>query len=118
MTAAYIDRMAKGEIPDRISPGRPRGDFDKINDNLNMLTDSISETARTAEAIAAGNLEIDVRERSDQDRLMKALNQMIRRLNEIMNETNGMNRLMGQGRLDIGKCRRHSKADGGTWSPA
>ncbi len=77
-----------------------------------MLIGSINETVRTAEAIVGGNLEIDIRERSDDDRMMKALNQMIRKLIEIMHEIRYMTECVGQVKLDI---RGNAEAFEGGW---
>lgn len=111
ITATYIERISGGDIPDKL-PGKSRGDFNKINNNLNMLIDSMNETVRAAEAIAGGNLTVDVTERSEQDRLMKALNRMIQKLKEIKNETDGMIQAVGKGRLDI---KGNAEAFEGGW---
>ena len=85
MTAAAIDQIAKGDIPDKITE-EYNGDFNTIKQNLNMLIEATETTTRIAEEIANGNLEVDVQERSERDRLMKALNMMIQRLNKILRE--------------------------------
>ncbi len=80
---SYLDRIAKGDLPAKITEIY-KGEFNEIRINLNALIDAMDETTRVAEAIANGKLDIEVRERSEHDRLMQALNQMIRRLNESM----------------------------------
>ena len=99
VTAEYIDRIAQGDNPPKITT-EYKGDFNEIKKNLNMLIDVMDETTNIAEEIANGNLQIEVRERSQQDRLMKALNRMIRRLNIIMQETNGLIEAVQEGKLD------------------
>ncbi len=79
VTAEYIDQMTKGVIPETIAQ-EVKGDFNKTQNNLNRLIDATRETARVAEEIANGNLAVEVRERSAEDRLMKALNLMIANL--------------------------------------
>lgn len=79
ITADYIDRMAKGVIPEIIAQ-EVKGDFNKTQNNLNRLIYATKETVRVAEEIANGNLAVEVRERSSQDRLMQALNLMIANL--------------------------------------
>ncbi len=111
ITATYIERISGGDIPDKVT-GESKGDFNKINNNLNLLIDSMNETVRAAEAIAGGNLTVDVTERSEQDRMMKALNRMIQKLNEIKNETDGMIQAVGYGMLDI---RGNAEAFEGGW---
>ncbi|OQY60024.1 MAG: hypothetical protein B6245_03610 [Desulfobacteraceae bacterium 4572_88] len=79
MTAAHIDRISKGDIPEKISD-EYKGDFNKIRNNLNTLIDITEQTTSIAEEIASGNLDIKARKRSEHDRLMKALDLMISNL--------------------------------------
>jgi len=83
VTAEYLDRIAKGEIPDRITE-EYNGDFNQIKDNLNTLIEAMYEITRLAEEMADGNLMVNVKERSEQDTLMQALNTMLQRLNEVV----------------------------------
>ena len=83
MTAEYIDRISKGDIPEKITR-EYKGDFNKIRNNLNILTEAMTETTELAEEIARGNLKVNVRERSESDRFMKALKVMISALHEIV----------------------------------
>ena len=83
MAATVIDRIAKGDIPDKITE-EYKGNFNEIKQNLNILIDSTNEVTRLAEEMAAGNLTIEVNERSDQDTLMQALNAMITKLQDVV----------------------------------
>ncbi len=76
VTSRMLDSLAKGEIPEKISEDY-NGDFNLTISNLNKLIEATNVTTRIAERIADGNLTITVRERSEQDRMMKALNVMI-----------------------------------------
>jgi methyl-accepting chemotaxis protein len=79
----YIDRIAKGDIPVKITDDY-KGDFNEMKNNLNMLIDAMNDIAQVAEQIAIGNLNLTVRERSEHDRLMKALNVMISALDDVV----------------------------------
>jgi methyl-accepting chemotaxis protein len=83
VTAQSIDRIAQGEIPDKITT-EYQGDFNTIKLNLNSLIDATQTITQLAEELAAGNLDIDVNERSEQDTLMRALNMMVQRLREVV----------------------------------
>jgi methyl-accepting chemotaxis protein len=83
MTAAYIDRISKGDIPEKISE-EYKGDFNRIKNNLNLLIESTNEVTRLAEEMAEGNLTLKIKKRSERDQLMRALNAMIRRLHEVV----------------------------------
>lgn len=99
MAADSIDLISKGEIPLKIEE-EYKGEFDKIRNNLNMLIDASNETARITEEIASGNLMVDARERSENDRLMKALNLMIKRLKSLLTGVNDLIGSVQEGRLD------------------
>jgi methyl-accepting chemotaxis protein len=111
VTATALDRLSKGDIPEKIAEDY-QGDFNTIKQNLNMLIDAMQDITRLAEAIAGGYLRIDVQERSDQDRLMKALNRMVQRLKEILQETDGLIRAVQEGKLET---RGNVKAFEGGW---
>ena len=91
---------------------RQQDEIGKLADAFRRILNSMRETADAAEAVAAGNLKLEVVERSENDRLMQALNRMILRLKEITDETNGMIQAVGMGMLDI---RGNADAFGGGW---
>ncbi len=99
VTAEYLDRISKGDIPEKLTE-HYQGDFNEIKNNLNMLIDAMHETTHIAEEILNGNLSLDVRERSEHDRLMKALNGMIRGLNTLLHEVDGLVQAVNDGRLE------------------
>ena len=83
VAAEYVDRISKGEIPNKISDAY-NGDFNEIKNNMNVLIESMEEITSVAEEIAAGNLMVSAKERSPQDKLMKALSAMINGLIEVV----------------------------------
>lgn len=76
MTAEYIDRISKGDVPEKITE-EYKGDFNKIKINVNLLIDATNEITALAEKMAGGDLTLEVRERSGRDKLMRALNAMV-----------------------------------------
>ncbi len=112
VTAEYVDRLSKGDIPEKLTEDY-KGDFNEIKNNLNMLIDATDLTTRIAEQIAGGHLNVNVTERCEQDRLMKALNSMIERLNAISREMNELIQAVQEGQLDV---RGHADAFSGGWS--
>jgi methyl-accepting chemotaxis protein len=83
VAAEYIDRIAKGDIPKKITDNY-NGDFNEIKNNLNMLLDAMNEITYVAEQISAGNLLVSANERSQGDKLMKAMASMIKGLTEVV----------------------------------
>jgi PAS domain S-box-containing protein len=61
VTAEYVDRISKGDIPERITD-EYQGDFNEIKNNLNGLIESLNrvldQTDEMNEAMAAGRLDI------------------------------------------------------------
>jgi methyl-accepting chemotaxis protein len=82
-TSENLVKMAQGNIPETITE-EYRGDFNHLKESLNALILSMHDITRLAETIADGNLTVTVRERSQQDALMQALNRMVQRLNAIV----------------------------------
>ncbi|WP_051283712.1 MCP four helix bundle domain-containing protein [Desulforegula conservatrix] len=79
----YIDRISKGDIPPSITDNYS-GDFNTIKNNLNILIEANNEITTVAEEIAGGNLMVSARSRSDRDKLMFALESMLKKLTEVV----------------------------------
>ncbi|MFA8343903.1 MAG: methyl-accepting chemotaxis protein [Rhodothermaceae bacterium] len=85
VAADYIDRISKGDIPNHINAVY-KGDFNAIKNNINILIDASNEITRVAQEIAAGNLQIEIKERSNQDKLMQAMNKMVLGITAVVQE--------------------------------
>ncbi len=85
VTAGYVDRISKGDIPAKITDTY-YGDFNEIKNNINLLIDAMNNVTRLAQEIAGGNLLVEAKERSANDELMQALATMVGRLTEIVDE--------------------------------
>lgn len=83
MTTKALDRIAKGDLPEKITAAY-QGDFNHIKNTLNALIDAMHDITELAESLADGNLEVAVKERSEHDRLMQALNTMSEKLYDIV----------------------------------
>jgi methyl-accepting chemotaxis protein len=100
MSAEYVDRISKGDIPARITD-EYKGDFNEIKNNLNVLIDSMNEITTVAETMAKGDLTVTVKARSEQDRLMRALSEMIKGLAETMSNITGSSDQVASGSQSI-----------------
>ncbi len=83
VAAEYVDRISKGDIPEKITDVYT-GDFNEIKNNLNELIDSLNHITAIATKIAEGNLAIDIEARSQNDSLMMVLAEMVVNLNDIL----------------------------------
>lgn len=81
--AEYVEKISKGDIPGVIS-AEYKGDFNEIKNNLNTLIAAMINITEIAEAIASGNLLVSAKERSENDKLMQALDSMIKGLTDIV----------------------------------
>ncbi len=72
----YIDRISHGDIPEKITD-EYTGEFGEIKKSLNGLVDTTNEVIQIAQKIAEGNLNVDIKERSDRDELMRAMGKIV-----------------------------------------
>ncbi len=100
VAAEYVDRISKGDIPEKITD-EYKGDFNEIRNNLNILIDTNNGITRLAEEMSVGNLTVEFKERSDRDKLMKALNIMIKKLNEVVNDVKTTADNVASGSLEL-----------------
>ncbi len=85
VSANYIDRISKGDVPPPITDTY-HGDFNTIKNNLNTLIGAMNDITRAADEISQGNLTVTIQERSPQDKLMQALGAMVRDLTRTVSE--------------------------------
>ena len=85
VAANYVDRISKGDNPPRITDNY-NGDFNTIKQNLNVLIEAMDNITDAAEHIARGDLTVQIRERSPQDKLMQALAAMVAALTKVVVE--------------------------------
>ncbi|MBF0539499.1 MAG: MCP four helix bundle domain-containing protein [Nitrospirae bacterium] len=81
--ANYIDLISKGDIPPKITDAY-KGEFNDIKNNLNVLIEAEVLITSLAQELSRGNLELEAKERSEKDKLMQALSQMIARLKDVV----------------------------------
>ena len=83
VTAGYVDRISKGDIPEPIT-AIYYGDFNETKNNINLLIEANNNATRLAREIAGGNLLVEVKERSQNDGLMQALTAMVKNLTRVV----------------------------------
>jgi len=98
LATEYMDHISRGNLPNRITD-EYQGDFNTMIQALNRLIDAMNEITWLAIMIAGGTLDLEAKERSEQDRLMKAFNTMIQQLHTLQQETNGLIRATQNGHL-------------------
>ena len=105
VAAEYVERISKGDLPDKISDTY-KGDFNEIKNNLNMLIDAMNKVTQLAQDIAIGKMDVSVEKRSDQDTLMIAISDMLASMKRIVSVT----KEIAQGNLRI-QVKKRSEED-------
>ncbi|MBF0379369.1 MAG: MCP four helix bundle domain-containing protein, partial [Desulfamplus sp.] len=85
VAAKYVDRISIGDLPPKIIE-EYQGDFNNIKNNLNILIDAMNNITEVAQTMAKGDLMVTVKERSQGDKLMQALNIMISNLKDVVSD--------------------------------
>jgi len=88
VTAEYVDRISKGDMPPTIT-AEYKGQYNLIKNNLNVLVEAINKITEAAKEVATGNLMVNLKERSAQDELIQALSAMVSKITEIVTEVKG-----------------------------
>lgn len=85
LAVEVLSQIAAGDEPPRVT-GDHRGDFKRLVDAMNALLDVNAEIVSVAEQIAGGDLSISVSPRSDNDRLLLSLGQMVEGLGNALGQ--------------------------------
>jgi methyl-accepting chemotaxis protein len=99
MAADYVDRIAKGDTPPRITDTY-NGDFNTIKNNLNACIDAISQQAAAAQGIAAGDLSVAINVRSESDVVAKSLLRITHSLQSLVADADMLAKEAVEGKLE------------------
>jgi methyl-accepting chemotaxis protein len=83
MTADYVDRISKGDMPAVITETY-NGDFNLIKNNLNTLINALNDITYKAQLIAEGDLTVDIKMRSDNDELIRSFQDMVKSVADVV----------------------------------
>jgi methyl-accepting chemotaxis protein len=100
VTADYVDRIAKGDIPPVIT-AEYKGQYNVIKTNLNACIVATNQQAAAAKAIAAGDLTAEVKVRCEADVMAKSLINVIKAINALVADANTLSTAAVQGKLDV-----------------
>ncbi|MCB1141843.1 MAG: MCP four helix bundle domain-containing protein [Leptospiraceae bacterium] len=76
VAADYVDRISKGDIPEKITKSY-NGDFNTIKNNLNTLIDATNMITEVAAKLSVGNTNVTLTKRSERDQMMENLIKVI-----------------------------------------
>ncbi|KAF0158594.1 MAG: hypothetical protein FD159_1027 [Syntrophaceae bacterium] len=109
VAAGYVDRISKGEIPDKITDSY-NGDFNTIKLNLNHMLDYLNETAEAANKVAQGDLTATVKPRSEKDVLGNAFAKMLVNLRQLTNQMHQATENINHASLNISSATSEQAA--------
>ena len=99
VTASYVDRIAKGDIPPAIT-AEYKGQYNTIKNNLNACIEATNQQANAAKAISMGDLTAVVKIRSENDVMAKSLIDVIKAVNALVADANYLSAATVSGKLD------------------
>jgi methyl-accepting chemotaxis protein len=85
VAANYVARISVGDMPPVIAENY-NGDFNTIKNNLNTLILALNQVIEKTQMVAQGDLTVTLTSRSENDELMKALDNMVKANASIINE--------------------------------
>ena len=100
VTAEYVDRISKGDIPAKITDVY-KGDFNEIKNNLNSLIDATNNISDILEKVANGDLYFDIKERSSNDTLVRSINVVKKNINILIEEVTQLSDALDKGNLSF-----------------
>lgn len=100
MAAEYIHQISRGVIPPKITRDY-KGEFMALQSNLNNLIDFMDEVTGLAGDIADGNLRVEIKQRSSQDKLRQSLALMVQRLTDVVLEFQSASTKVAFGSQDL-----------------
>ena len=100
VAAEYVDRIAKGDTPPKITDSY-NGDFNLIKNNLNACIDAINQQAQAAQAIAAGDLSAAIKVRCEADVVAKSLVGVSTALQGMVADTVILSKAAADGRVGV-----------------
>jgi len=116
VTADYVERISKGDMPPVIT-AEYKGQYNLIKTNLNVLVEATNRITQAAKEVADGNLMVELKERSPQDELMRALSCMVAKLVEVVAEVKSAADNVATGSVEL-SANAQSMSEGATQQAA
>jgi methyl-accepting chemotaxis protein len=100
VTADYVDRISKGDMPPTIT-AEYKGQYNLIKNNLNVLVEATNKITEAAKEVANGNLMVELKERSPQDELIQSLSSMVGKLVDVVKDVKNASDNVASGSLEL-----------------
>lgn len=93
---SYLKKLSIGEIPSNVTQ-KFRGEFETFKNSINELIDTNKKVVELVQYLAVGNLDVQLKERSEKDELIKSLKKLV----EAQKQVVWLSRCMADGDLTI-----------------
>lgn len=100
LASNYVERISKGDLPPKITKD-VKGDFEKLKNHINMLIDAMNTVTAAAAEIAVGNLTVKLHQRSDEDRLMQSMIEMVNQLTDVVSNIQSVSTQVANGSQEL-----------------
>jgi methyl-accepting chemotaxis protein len=100
ISAEYMDRISKGEIPPKITE-TCNGDFNEIKNNLNVLLDWLTSLVAYLTKVANGDMTASMAQASDKDQICEWLMLLKNNVNALMADAGLLAKAAVEGKLAI-----------------
>lgn len=110
VSAEYIDRISKGDIPPKITE-EYKGDFNEIKNNLNVLIDATKNISDILAEVSKGNLNVSIVERSKDDVLIRSVNTTINAIKELTEDVKYLahNAMLGNLNVEVDESKYYGE---------
>ena len=98
MLLAATEKFATGDVNVKVEL-TGKDELGELAQSFGKMVDNIKESASTAEKIAAGNLSVEVKERSENDILSKSMKNVVETLRDLTAEATMLSKAAVEGRL-------------------
>ena len=106
VSAGYVDRIAKGDIPPKITDNY-NGDFNTIKNNLNQCVDAVNALVADAATLAKAAVEGKLATRADASRHQGDFRKIVQGVNETLDAVIGPDQRSAAGHGGHGAGRPH-----------
>lgn len=81
----FVEKISIGDMPELMKDNL-KGDFNKVKDNLNVLITAQNQIIEKAMLVSKGELTVELNKRSENDKLMQSLNDMVKTMAKVIDE--------------------------------
>ncbi len=98
--ASAVDKLALGDVNVSIET-TARDEVGMLSQSFKNVIENIKDASMAAEKVAAGDMKVELKVRSENDLLGKGLNSMLDTIRNILSETKNLTEAAQDGRLDM-----------------